>query len=338
MNKLERVKAALSAQEVDRAPISVWMHYPAVDQDPRALAEKQVNFQETYDLDFIKLMPFGLYSVQDWGCQIKFFCTETEPPIVDRYGIQEVQDWAKLQVLPPTFGTLGKQLLLTKYVKELVQPDVPFIQTIFSPLTTARKLAGDRIFQDLREQPKIFHKAMEVITKTTVDFVKANIAAGASGIFFATQCASYDVLTSTEHNEFGRYYDLAVLEAANCGGWFNVLHIHGANTMFKEMVDYPVQALNWHDRHEYPTMKQARELTGKCFIGGLDEIGAVSQGKPEQVTSEVFDAIQAMDSKGLMLGPGCVAAPDTPEQNIYAARLATQRYAAVQSKNKDDVA
>ncbi len=31
MNKVERVRAALNKEPVDRVPISVWMHYPAVD-------------------------------------------------------------------------------------------------------------------------------------------------------------------------------------------------------------------------------------------------------------------------------------------------------------------
>ena len=38
MNKVERVKAALASKPVDRVPMSVWMHFPAIDQDPKTLA------------------------------------------------------------------------------------------------------------------------------------------------------------------------------------------------------------------------------------------------------------------------------------------------------------
>src|SRR5438270_6340876 len=49
------------------------------------------------------------------------------------------------------------------------------------------------------------------------------MAAGVDGIFFATQMATTDLLTREEYEEFGRPYDLQVLEAATTGLIF--LHI-----------------------------------------------------------------------------------------------------------------
>lgn len=326
MTRRERVKAALVGQKVDRIPMSVWMHFPVVDQDPRMLAETQVELHEKCELDFIKLMPFGLYSVQDWGCRIKYSCTETANPVVHKYAIDEAKDWEKVQALPAYFGTWGKQLLLMKYVKELLQDDSPVIQTIFSPMTTARKLAGDRIFDDMRSHPEIFHKAMKVITETTANFIRENIKLGADGFFFATQCATRDLMSDEEYKEFCQQYDLMLLEEANNGGWFNLLHMHGSNIRFKELANYPVHALNWHDRREYPTLKEARLLTNKCLIGGLDEQGAISKGPIEKITAETLDAIEQAGSTGLMLGPGCVAELCTPHEHISAVRSAINSY------------
>ncbi len=281
--------------------------------------------QQQYDLDFIKLMPYGLYSVQDWGCQVKFFATETQPPIVYKPAIATVADWDRVGVLPPYFGNWGKQLQLARYTHELVGDRVPFIQTIFSPLTSAYKMAGERLFTDLREHGPAVHRALEAITETTLGFLRENLREGISGIFFATQCCCQGMLTGLEYAEFGRKYDLMLLEEANRGGWFNVLHIHGHNPMFREIADYPVQALNWHDRQEYPSLAEARKLTDKCLIGGLDEKGPISTGTPEQVTAQVRATIAEAGERGLMIGPGCVAYPDTPAQNIDAARLAVEK-------------
>jgi len=326
MNKVERVKAALAFEPVDRIPMSIWMHFPAVDQDPKRLAETQVHAQQIYDLDFIKLMPFGLYSTQDWGCQINFFCDETHPPIVHKYAIDHVNDWNKVEVLPPYFGTWGKQLLLAKYVKELVKDEVPFLQTIFSPLTTARKMAGDRIFQDMREHPAIFHKALQNITETTIGFIKENIRLGVSGFFFATQCASRDLMSDSEYAEFASRYDLQTLAEANKGTWFNMVHIHGQNTRFEELANYPAQALNWHDRREYPSLKEARSLTNKCLISGMDEEGCLSKGPTDQIKLEVMDSIRQAGTRGLMIAPGCVAYPNTPPENILTATATVKGY------------
>ncbi len=325
MEKVKRVKAALQGEEVDRVPISVWMHYPSVDQDAKMLAKRQVLFQKKFDLDFIKLMPFGLYSAQDWGCQVKFFCDEIRSPVVAEHGIESEADWGELKPLSAEFGNWGQQLQLTQYMKEWGDSEVPFVQTIFSPLTTAYKLAGDRLFSDIKTEPKLVHHALEIITQTTKESVARNIEAGAAGIFFATQCATYDMLDDEMYQEFGIRYDLPVIKESNRqGGWFNILHIHGDRVMFSKLKDYPVQALNWHDRQVKPDLQRAREMTDKCLIGGLDEQGPISQGTSEEVTEQVVKTIREAKKQKLMIGPGCVAFPNTPEENIYAARLAVE--------------
>ncbi|MTJ83236.1 MAG: uroporphyrinogen decarboxylase [Telmatospirillum sp.] len=326
MNKVERVKAALAFEPVDHIPVSVWMHIPSVDQDPKTLAETQVEAQKAYDLDFIKLMPYGLFSAQDWGCQVKFFCDKTHPPVVHKTAIDKIDDWKKIEVLPPYFCSWGKQVLLARYVRELVRDEVPVVQTVFSPLTTARKLAGDRIFEDMKTDPQIFHAAMEKITETTIGYIRENIRLGVSGFFFATQCATQSLMSDAEYDTFARHYDLRCLEAANQGTWFNILHIHGQKTRFAELARYPVQALNWHDRREYPSLKTARTLTDKCLIGGMDEEGCLSKGLAQEVSREVTTSIQEAGARGLMIGPGCVAFPDTPAENIRSACSAARRF------------
>ena len=69
MTRKERIQAALLKKEVDRLPVSVWMHFSEFDQDPRSLAETMVSFNEKFDYDFIKMMPFGAYSTPDWGAK-----------------------------------------------------------------------------------------------------------------------------------------------------------------------------------------------------------------------------------------------------------------------------
>ena len=90
MNKKERVQAALLSKNLDRPPISLWMNYPEVDQEPLSLAKAHIAFQEKFDLDFIKLTPFDLYSVQDWGCQIQFFCQQDQNPTIYKYAINNI--------------------------------------------------------------------------------------------------------------------------------------------------------------------------------------------------------------------------------------------------------
>ena len=70
MTREERVRAAVEGREPDRVPVSVWMHISDKDQDSRSLAEAMVEFNEKYDYDFIKMMPFGAYTIPDWGAKL----------------------------------------------------------------------------------------------------------------------------------------------------------------------------------------------------------------------------------------------------------------------------
>ena len=334
MNKNERIQAALRGEATDRVPINIWMHFSTADQDPRSLAETQIAFANKYDFDFIKLMPFGLYGVQDYGAKIRIYNQLNQPPVIDDYGIHDIADWAEIAALPAHYGTYGKQVQLARYAVRLAKKNLPVIQTIFSPLTTARKLAGDRILLDMRENPRLFKQALQAITDTTIHFVRANMEEGVSGFFFATQCANYDFLTLEQYRKFGEYFDLQVINAYKDETWFNVAHIHGDFGMFELIAGYPVNCLNWHDRWTRPNLSEARALTSKCLLGGIRETpyydaaggklreSLLVDGTVEEVEQHVHEAIDAAGSRGLILGPGCVADQRVLERNLYALRRA----------------
>lgn len=336
MTKKERIEAAIKCEEVDKIPASVWMHFSADDQDVVSLAEAQVAMARKYDYDFIKLMPFGLYGVQDYGVKVKVFSQVGMPPIVDDYAIHTIKDWEKLNVLPATYGTYSRTVQLAERVGKMVGDEIPFIQTVFSPLTTARKMAGDRILVDMKQDSKLFKQALQVLTDTTINFVKANIEAGVSGFFFATQCCNSTFMTEEEYKEFGVAFDMQVINAYKDATWFNVGHLHGANGMFKLFTDMPFNVINWHDTWGGPNMAEARKLTDKCFLGGIKEIGYVdedgrehgsilTEGTKEDVIAAIKAAtIEQIGKKGVMFGPGCVADQFATETGLAAVTEASR--------------
>ncbi len=343
MNREQRIKAALRSEEVDRVPVSAWMHFSEVDQDPVSLAQRQVEFNEEYDFDFIKLMPFGTYSIQDWGAQLKIYCHKYHEPIVLSPGIKEVEDYTRLEVLPAYYGTWGKQVQLAQQVSKRIAKDTPFVQTIFSPISTLKKLAGDRLLTDIKENPAAVHQALKVITETTVNFVKENINAGVSGFFFATQNATYDLMNDEDFKEFGMKYDLELIKSYSDQTYFNIIHMHGNNIMFDTVLEnYPVNCLNWHDRHTYPSLAEARSKTDKCFLGGIQEVpffvdgvlnydSIMARSNAEEIMTHAMEAIESIDGKGFILGPGCVVDPKTAEENLKALRRSVEELRKVVS-------
>lgn len=325
MTKKERILAALNLQEVDRIPYGIWYHVPHVDQDPEELAELQIQQALDYDLDFIKLMPFGNYSASDFGLSCTYYCVPDKPVFERKFAIEAAAEWEELKVLPGCFGNHGKALMVAQQVahqQKKKRLEIPFVQTVFSPLTIAKKLAGMRLFDDMRNNPACVHKGLEAITQTTINFVRENLEAGVAGFFFASQCSTYDLVSEQEYDEFGVKYDLQVVDAFKGETYFNIVHIHGDNTMFGKLASYPVNCINWHDRWVAPSMAEARKISNKCFMGGINEKWLLSATRPEEIENHVREIVQSAGWKGLILSPGCVTKPLTPAANYLACRRA----------------
>src|SRR5689334_4768157 len=57
MTKTERVMAAVDGQPVDRIPVCFWHHFQPAGSGRRLAQATLRFFEETYDLDIIKIMP-----------------------------------------------------------------------------------------------------------------------------------------------------------------------------------------------------------------------------------------------------------------------------------------
>lgn len=325
MTKTQRIRAALKGLFVDRVPVSLWKHFPEQEHEAKLLAQATLAFQQAYDFDFVKMMFPGLYFVQDWGVTVKPSGKPHNAYTAASHPIRRGEDWTKLKVNDPHRGVLSEQLEALRRVGEKVKGSIPLVATIYSPLTTAWKLSGEAFFDYLREQPALLHQGLEVIADTSVDFLRAAAQCGVDGFFFATQLADYDLMEQAEYQEFGREYDLLVLSHIDQQKqWFNILHLHGFNVMFDFVEDYPVQAVNWHDRLTPLSLSQAVEKTDKCLVGGINHHGAIATGTVDEIKLEAQDALAETHGRRHILGPGCVIPINSPRENVRAARDAVE--------------
>ena len=56
MTKIERMRATLAGEPVDRPPFSVWYHFGNQHAAPEWTARAHLEFFEFYDLDLLKVM------------------------------------------------------------------------------------------------------------------------------------------------------------------------------------------------------------------------------------------------------------------------------------------
>ncbi len=312
----QRVLEALEGTAPDAMPVSLWKHYHLRDRAPRQLARITVDFARKFDLDLIKLTPSGLYGVQDWGVGMQFGHNDVQAPTVISSPIKSSADWSDLAPLSPSSGALCRELEMCDHVGRLLQNEVPYLMTLFSPLTLAHKLAGNQVYDHLRLEPAILHGALRVIRDTVVAYAEACLKVGVPGFFLATQQASHRLLSVAEYEEFGLAYDRDVAAAIKTAP-LRMLHICGDDIMFAEASQLDVNCLSWAAGGSNPDLAQARQLTNKALAAGL-ALDTLAEGSREACHTMVGEARTMTRGSGLILAPDCVVKLESPDDNLEA--------------------
>jgi len=306
MNKRERVQAAVRREPTDRPSYAFWRHFPTTDRVPAALTQSTLRFHERYGSDFLKVTPAGGYAVQDWGCVES---DEVEPDghrACARHAVNAPEDWKRIRPLDLSSSGWGSHLESVIRCVVDKRADGPVMPTVFSPLSLARKLSGDRLKYDLVENPQAVVDALEVITETILAFAEACFKEGAEGFFYSIQAASTTSHTVEEYARFGEPYDRRILEAVRPRSALTVLHCHGEQLMFDRLAALPADAWNWDDRRAGPSLRDGAARVPGAVIGGLNQWTTLKDGSPAEAKAEAQEAIRQIGGSGLILGAGCV--------------------------------
>src|SRR5437764_1017118 len=132
MTKMERVRAAVAGEAVDRVPFCFWHHFKP-RANSHAMARYTLDFFGGFDLDIYKIMP------------------DTPPPWPDG-SIHRPEDWYLLPRTDPFEGNFGRQIQTIGLLRDELGGDAPILITVFSPYTYAARFAGrDQIGQHIKE-------------------------------------------------------------------------------------------------------------------------------------------------------------------------------------------
>lgn len=326
MTHRERVEATLKGQEVDRVPVSMWRHFFDKETSSEGLAKAMLAFQHRFDWDFMKVNPRASYHAEGWGLKMQY--DGNSPPQVIETPVRHPDDWLRLDVLELDRGVLKEHLHALELIARGLKGEVPFLMTVFTPLSIASRLApSEEVFwQHLREHTDKVRHALEVVTETFVRFATACLERGASGLFYATTAwATTQRMTEEEYRRCALPYDLKLLNALPAAE-FHLLHVCRDHNMLRTVKDYPVHAFNWDARGKgNPALVEGKALVGeRAVIGGVSHGTGLVNATPQQLVAEVHGMRVAMGKKGWMLGTGCTFLPETPEVNIQAIRQAVE--------------
>lgn len=334
----QRFEAVFSGEPADRPPVSAWRHFIESERDPARLARATLDFHREYDWDFIKFNPRTTYYAEAWGNEYDYDRYDGVVPAVSRKLIHAPQDLALVEELDASRPTLREHVEVVRLVREEAGPDVPVLQTVFSPLAVLEYLAGRRTLasnrpavRDATPLPGLFaadpegvHRALRNIARTLADYVQQLLKAGADGIFYAVLGLARDgYLTEEEYRDFGRPYDLIVLEAL--AGAPALLHTCGPQAHPERFGYETVQAIHWADRAPgNPPLDAMKEtLKGKALVGGVDETLFAGEDA-ETVRRQAREAMRAMEGHPFILAPGCGVPITAAASTLRALRQSAQ--------------
>ena len=321
MTGRERVEAALGMRVGDRPPVGAWGHTYKEEWSPGQLAAATIERARRFGWDFVKFQPRATCFAEAFGSVYEPSGHRLKGPVLIKTAVPDSESWPGVKVVNPK--ALDDQVEAIGMVARELGPDVPVIQTVFSPITVAGYLVGkskSRVMRDLRKQPDVVGAVLQRIADVLVDFSARSVKAGAAGVFYAISgYASKDAMPEATYRELVLPTDLSVLNRLPSEAWFNVLHLCGSNLRFELSRDIPAKAVSWSIHNQgNPTLVEGRKISGKAVMGGLGQRASLLYGPPPSVEAEARKAVGETGGYGLLLAPGCSVPPRARDANLAA--------------------
>ena len=305
----------------DRPPVAAWGHTFRQEWSAADLAAITVEKARRFGWDFVKFQLRASVFAEAFGSVYQPSGHALRAPILVEPAVPDLEAWRSVELVNPK--VFDEQVESIGIVARELGPEVPVIQTIFSPITVGGYLVGksqSRMVRELRKHPELVGPALDRVASALVDFSRRSIEAGAAGIFYAISgYAGRKVMPENVYRELVLPHDLAVLNALPNEAWFNVLHLCGSNLNFALARDLPTHAVSWSIHNQgNPSLVEGREIARRAMMGGLSQRATLVYGPPPKIEEEARAAVRETGGRGLILAPGCSVPPRVREKNLAA--------------------
>jgi uroporphyrinogen decarboxylase len=311
MNKREALLGLLDPNKrQDYIPAAFFLHFDeAYHRGPEAI-QKHLEFFRFTEMDFVKIQ-----------YERRF------PPIPD---IKTPTDWAKMPLYKEDF--YEPQLKVVEGLVKEAKNEALVLITLYSPFMLAGQTTSrDLVTAHIKENPEKMKKGMEVITDSLMRFVKGCIKAGVDGFYHSTQGGETGQFDDpAPFLECIKPYDLTIMEEIDRSCAFNILHVCDYHRGYDDLtpyLDYPGHVVNCSLKvgSEEMTTRQASELFGRPFMGGLERKGILATGSEDDVRVAVGGVLAEAPDK-FMLGADCTVPSETPWENLRTAIATAHSY------------
>lgn len=339
MTKRERLYTVLSGKPADRPPVCAYKHFPGHEHTAKGLAEAMLEFQRSYDWDFVKIQSRGCYLQEAWGDVYDFSIYENQifPKLVHRE-IQSIEDFHKFTRKPPSEPVFAQQTEVVRLIRAGLCEDVPVFSTVFTPINIISCMLGappvrrhikasrgeNSLFQLFRTNREEIHRALDAVAHSLGDLCRAMVNAGADGVFYgAIGWAREGYLTEEEWEEFVRPYDEIVLKAIE--GHPVLLHTCGIYSNPERFVSYPISAIHWDQCADgNPEIYGSGAwIGGKTPMGGTNEM-LFGADKAREIYQESRAILEKNRELPFIFVPNCSVAVNSSDEELRAFRSSVE--------------
>jgi uroporphyrinogen decarboxylase len=258
----ERVDRALAGQDLDRPPFTFYHHYKR--PTPQLEAQDHLQFHRTYNTDIVKVMNDFDYPKSTNG------------------------KWYELKAVDSPFP---EQLTTLKIIRDGLNGDAYFIDTIYGPYMTAMILFGaepqfaklpksdetrDETIHALHDfqkaNPDGWHTALEAITQSTLNHVRHIKDIGASGALVSIYNGESKFGSVADYGHYSRPYDKRVFDAL-ADTKLTVLHLHYLERPYiSQFQDFHAPVVQYSVKTSGIPVSEMRKVYSQPIAGGVDEI------------------------------------------------------------------
>jgi uroporphyrinogen decarboxylase len=335
MNSRERVLKALALQKSDRVPVVPFIitfaakyagfKFIEYARDSNILAKSQIAMARRFKIDAVYVDSDPVIEIEAMGAEIRY--PEDESPMASRPVVKASSDIRSLKVPDPEKdGRLPVWLNAIRILKEEVGNDFGIFGSLNAPFQAAAQLLGiTETCMYLYRNPGLVLELLDLTTEVIVDFMKAEIRAGADAIVLGDAISSPTVISPTHFVKFSFPCIREVIRRAGGQVPF-ILHICGdATRIIDKMVETGARYL---EVDSYVDLSQVRKKYGSSvgIIGNVSPTLLLT-GTPQAVEESCRKAIEAAGPTGAyILGSGCELPKNTPHVNLDMMVQAAEKY------------
>lgn len=250
LTSLERIALALQYKKPDRVPAAplvcgasrrvLGFSYDRWAQDSEAAAASLLAAQELIGFDgFLTLVDLSVEAA-DFGQEVLFPANSTPYPNFDNPLIKTPEDYYKLEKVDPrTSPRMSRVIDIVRRLAQAKGKSVAIMGFVYGPLGVLSQMrAHEALFKDILRRPEAVHHAVRVINESLVEYVKAQVEAGAHGIVIDPLFSSASILHRNTWSKFEGAEARALADAARAAGALVIVHNCGNGVYFEDVIEH----------------------------------------------------------------------------------------------------